>query len=364
MFSIEILFILIVLFLFFGLPFLIKSVDYPSELEFELLSPRKIPTWAQEFVAEQNVKHRAEGFHSGPCFTVKNIDYDNVNQFFFHDENILGTTSILKQPDADEVKEYGEYATPFTEENLLVTRSVSSFDMFYSPPGYHILTYPGFHYPQPLLTQHRALQQKLQNKGLRVAPLNTVPDKLLKFQQSIQQNILQYQLERKLLRKDNDTSRLRGTFRLAFSILSQSLNPLDIAIGSTVLFTTTVFSLLNVFLSIKVIPALFPFSEVSSYLINGLYSSIFTISGILTGLFFLRKVFPWALASSSLIVLFVLHFQPALEPLGADLFIISLLSCWLGQTIRTYTMKIQGFQTFLYPLSSLLIVLFLSILYG
>jgi len=365
MFTIEIFFILIVLFLFFGLPFLIKGVDYPAELEFERVSRKKLPSWAADFFEKQKIEHQKINFRPGPFFTVKTINYDNISQFFINDDQtIIGTTSILKQPDSELVKEYAEYASTFDEGNLLVTRSVTSFDMFYAPPDYTIITYPGFRYPLPLVQRHRHLRQKLADKSLHIARIDMNDDQLLTFQQTIQQKILNHQLNRRLLRKDDESQRLKGTFRLASSIISHVLNPINIDFSLSRLIGVIGWALVNCIFSISIIPSYFPIVETSSLVLNSLYASVFCLTGFLTGILFLRKFFPWTLVTGSLILLILLTFLPELEHLGPDLFILYIVSSWLGQTQKTYKMKIQGVYTFLYPTAALLLLLFMTIVYG
>lgn len=362
MFSFELLFLLGVVFLFFGLPAIVRSMEYPSRVKMFELSRNKVPELQLKLLDKEEDDIRKLDFQSSIYFTIPKISSKNFSQFFIDLDNNIATVGILTNIDGKETQYYREIITSYDGGSAIITKSSASLDAFYSPK--YIMTTSFFKLKdfQLLFYKHKQLRKNLEKTNPSLKAITIPQGELLKFQETMQQDILDYQLQRGILRKTKDGKSLKGTWRMMLSILSHVLSLSDFGIKSS----TKVLAIGYSFLSLLIAGILLPYElhslAISAIILKVTYGSVFILFGFLTGILFDRKPFPWLFLGALIPSFYILQSEQTIRTLLIDFILLYLSAGWTGYRIKTFNETIGGKDNLIYPIGMLVITLFLMLL--
>jgi len=357
----EIILILGVLVIFFGLPLIVRSIDYPGSIEFRSVEPDELGPAQTEYLEKRETELRQAGFTGGPIFTIQGFENTNISEMFTDEQGNIATTSLISRSDGTDHKGYLEFMTAYEADRFLITKSSASFEMFYDPPGITTVNYFRILGVRPLLQRHMQLRQSFNSPeyAVRYVKLEQVKE----LQQSVQARTIIYQEERGILRHEAASGRLKGTYRLGLAILSHALSLSAVDSGwrvKTVPFLTGMACVL----AISSLTSFGSSNLASNHFLHVLIlAALFLGCGGITGIFFIRKALAWTLLSALIPTTFLAMLQTTLPLQVCDLFLLYVSAGFLGSRLRTFGDMEGTYENLIYP-GAIVFVLFFIYLLG
>ncbi|MBN2385030.1 hypothetical protein JXQ70_19320 [bacterium] len=350
MFGFEIIIILVVLLLFFGLPVVIRAVDYPVALRFQQSRREDLSTDKAAYFQKQESVLTQSGFHRGPAFSIQDMGVINHSEIYADSQGNIATLALLTDQTETVHKSYLEFMTAYEPGPFLVTKSSAGLEMFYDPPGIITVSYYRITDIPSLLKYHERHRRDIEQKGHKARLIPT--DQLLHIQEEIQSRLLKYQEERGILRYNEANGRLKGTMRLGLSLISHQLSltpfglPLSAKLVSFICGLACII-LINLWSAMHIAPA-----STNGFFDLVVYALVFLGCGLIHGLFFRRKIVAWAVFIGLIPALFLVLTDAngaGLSKNSADYFMIYVASAFLGSRLRTFREMEGGVENLLYP---------------
>ncbi|MFC1852330.1 hypothetical protein ACFL27_19200 [candidate division CSSED10-310 bacterium] len=362
MISFEIIIIFGVLVLFFGLPIMVKSINYPASFHFSPLAQKSLPIEIREYFRLKKEELGGRGFYLVETFQVPEIENTNYSQVYNHGQGHIATLSVIIHSEKDQRQYYTEFLTQFEAGPTLITKSSSSFDMFYQPAGIFSVNYYKLKGTQSLYERHQALLSRFDQDALKY---RSIPDNnLLPFLEGIQQQILEYQQARGVLKLDETTHKLRASYRLVLSILSHFLSLIDIDTTPRMKIGAFIFGFLTLVAAEFLSSVWIGGSEEQSLMLRFILGALFITGGGLTGSLFLRKSVPWSALSGMIPTGYIILTRPDFFLIVFDVFMLYILGGWFGNRLKIFRNMEGEIENLLIPGSALAIVLFIFLVSG
>lgn len=361
MLTLEIGLLLAVLILFFGIPIAIRQIDYPATVELRREKLESMPAELRQRLNDEEAELQRLGFSPGECFAVPEITNPNFSRVFHGRGGDMAIVSLITHPEQRVSQFYREFLTVFDSGLHLITKSSASFDMFAPPPGFLIQSYYRRKNSLVLFQRHESVRITLVARGER--PRSLPPSGAVTYYETLQNNLLAYQVDRGVLRSNESGDKLKATYRMVMSILGHALSPADPDIRWQVkAMTLGIGGLAMVMLT----AASGGFTQSTAP--GGIPTPIMVVSlaigcGLLVGRMFRRKAVLWSAISATLPAFYVALTNPLSFPVMLDFLFLFCCSGWLGSRLHYYREMEREIHNLIPPLVVVTLVV-MMILFG
>jgi len=214
--------IFVAILLIFGIPRILSKVTLPGDFSWAEIDELRLTKPAQALFQKVDQLAMQLFYQPVKIFTIPGLPQLNENKLYYNENEATGLLVTAMQSQ-QRVVAVLEFATRFEDGTELDTGNAPVSGLFAEPPWRTVQRFPGVTDLNKLHEAHRRRVEEMKSRG--IAPRFARAENLMEEIRQSQVRQMDYQVEKGILRKDEQANLYRATPKIAFKGVSKFINP-------------------------------------------------------------------------------------------------------------------------------------------